>query len=77
MGASKVNPVQQHAHQEPIDEQHVQEAHQQAYQGGAKNLSASSLGGAAAMQVSASGLTCYPSSRLPPRRHGLSLGADF
>ena len=59
-GASKLDPLQQHAtHQEPVDEEHVQRAHQEAYQGGgASNMSASSLGGAAAMQVSTSGFTC-------------------
>ncbi|OCH94669.1 hypothetical protein OBBRIDRAFT_810275 [Obba rivulosa] len=42
----------QHEHNQPIDEQHVQDAHRVAYQeGAASNLSASSMGGAAAMQI--------------------------
>ncbi|EDR15176.1 uncharacterized protein LACBIDRAFT_301101 [Laccaria bicolor S238N-H82] len=39
------------AHEEPVDEDDVQEAHRQAYQGDAKGLSADSLGSAAALQV--------------------------
>ncbi|KDQ63286.1 hypothetical protein JAAARDRAFT_120937 [Jaapia argillacea MUCL 33604] len=39
-------------HQEPVDEQHVQNAHKQAYEDGdTSSMSASSLGGAAAMQA--------------------------
>jgi len=39
-------------HTRPVNEEHVQNAHDQVYnQGNAKNMDASSLGGAAAMQV--------------------------
>ncbi|KAF8633005.1 hypothetical protein AX15_001602 [Amanita polypyramis BW_CC] len=42
----------QHAHNEPIDEQRVTEAHQAAYQqDSARGLDAGSLGSAAAMQI--------------------------
>ena len=41
----------QQAHEEPVDEQNVQEAHRQAYHGDASGLSADSLGSAAALQV--------------------------
>jgi hypothetical protein len=44
--------VIQDQHHAPIDEQHVQDSHQRAYaQGGAGDLSASSMGSAAALQV--------------------------
>jgi hypothetical protein len=42
----------QHEHNEPVDEEEVQESHRQAYsKGSAGSLSAGSMGGAAAMQV--------------------------
>ncbi|KIP12078.1 hypothetical protein PHLGIDRAFT_82728 [Phlebiopsis gigantea 11061_1 CR5-6] len=42
----------QEEHERPVNEQHVQEAHSQAYsQGNASSLSAGSMGSAAAMQV--------------------------
>ena len=41
----------QQAHEEPVDEGRVQEAHDRAYHGDASGLSADSLGSAAALQV--------------------------
>lgn len=41
----------QDKHTEPIDEEHVTRAHQEAYNGSGAGMSASSLGGAAAMEV--------------------------
>jgi len=41
-----------HEHEQPVNEQHVQDAHRVAYQeGAAGDLSASSMGSAAAMQI--------------------------
>ena len=73
--------MQQHAtHQEPVDDEHLTNAHQQAYQqDNASGMSAGSIGSAAAMQVSTCGLTCYLSLdtiRLPLWRRRLSLGTD-
>ncbi|EIW87043.1 beta-flanking protein [Coniophora puteana RWD-64-598 SS2] len=49
MNHIRSNPQQ---HQEPIDEEQVQRAHQQAYSGGsAGGMNASSMGGAAALQA--------------------------
>jgi len=42
----------QEAHNQPVDEEHVQNSHQQAYQGdGPSGMDASSMGSAAAMQI--------------------------
>ena len=50
---SNADLAQQHAHNEPLDDDHVTNAHQQAYQNnGASGMSANNLGAAAAMQVS-------------------------
>ncbi|KAI0936813.1 hypothetical protein AcV5_004860 [Taiwanofungus camphoratus] len=54
MYSSAIGYVQHNTaeHEQPIDEQHVQDAHRQAYQeGNSGNLSAGSMGSAAAMQV--------------------------
>ena len=52
--AFKADLAQQNAHNEPVDDQHVINAHQQAYQNNdAGGMSAGNLGAAAAMQVSA------------------------
>ena len=59
--AFKADLAQQHAHNEPLDDDHVTNAHQQAYQNnGASGMSANNLGAAAAMQVSVV-LLSYPS----------------
>jgi len=51
--ASEADLAQQHTHNEPVDDQHVINAHQQAYQNNdAGGMSAGNLGAAAAMQVS-------------------------
>lgn len=50
----------QHQHTEPVDEQGVQDAHNQAYsQGNAGSLGASSMGAAAAMQVRHDAYSCW------------------
>ncbi|KAF8349662.1 hypothetical protein F5887DRAFT_1069938 [Amanita rubescens] len=50
--AFKADLAQQHAHNEPVDDQHVLNAHQQAYQNNdAGGMSAGNLGAAAAMQA--------------------------
>jgi len=50
-GLSYVNQ-NKHEHEQPVNEQHVQDAHRVAYQeGAAGDLSASSMGSAAAMQI--------------------------
>jgi len=52
--SSALAHITQHSseHTQPIDEQHVQDAHKTAYQdGNAGNLGASSMGAAAAMQA--------------------------
>jgi hypothetical protein len=41
----------QQDHEDPVDEEGVQEAHRQAYHGDAKGLDAGSMGSAAALQV--------------------------
>ncbi|EMD41906.1 beta-flanking protein [Gelatoporia subvermispora B] len=51
-GALSYVSQNQHEHEQPVDEQHVQDAHRVAYQeGAAGNLSAPSMGSAAAMQI--------------------------
>ena len=46
----------QDQHEQPVNEQHVMEAHDKAYnQGNASSMSAGSMGSAAAMQVQSIG----------------------
>lgn len=49
----------QQAHEDPVDEEHVQDAHREAYQGDASNLSAGSMGSAAALQVCTPPQVCF------------------